>query len=254
MRRLPLERGLADFAMRVAIRRYLPIHGLKQRAPQRSRSSVLRVTTGRLCCKLVATIRPSMTGNGWPRASDSPAIAPQRAATPESIANNRPRNRSASSRRTHCSSVTRLGDWGSLAIPFSSSPIVMTLRNSSPSSRSRTQLTTDAFGLGRTSSETTQVSRSQLTTSQLDSPARITAAREIERNGAQRRFAKEIDKGALGLAGEASVLVRSDHHDCVVTSQGNDLRALVRSFPHNLGQSIFCLLKLPLGQDDSRWF
>src|SRR5436190_23309568 len=76
MRRLPLERGLADFAMRVAMGRYFPIHGLKQRAPQRSRSSVLRVTIVRSCCKLVAAIRPSITGNGWPRASDSPAFTP----------------------------------------------------------------------------------------------------------------------------------------------------------------------------------
>jgi hypothetical protein len=43
--------------------------------------------------------------------------------------------------------VARLLESGSFAIPFSSSPIVITLTNKSSSSRSRTHLTTDAFGL-----------------------------------------------------------------------------------------------------------
>ena len=85
MRRLPLERFLPDFATRDAMQRYFPTHGLKQRAPQRSRSSVLRVTTVKSCCKLVAAIRLSMTGNGWPRASDAPAAEPIRKLAPHPL-------------------------------------------------------------------------------------------------------------------------------------------------------------------------
>ena len=160
---LPLQRGLPDFRNARCHARYFSTQGFTQVAPQRSRSSVLRVTTVRSCCRLVAAMRLSITGNGRPCASDTPTSTPQRAAMRESITNSRPLNRSASSRRTHCSSVARLVETGSFAIPFSSSPIVITLRNKSSSSRSRTHLTTDAFGLGRTNSERTQVSRSQLT-------------------------------------------------------------------------------------------
>ena len=135
-----------------------------QCAPQRSRSAVLRVTTVRSCRRLVAAIRLSMTGSGAPRASDAPTIAPQRAAARASIASTRSWNRSVSSPCTQLSSLILLAETGSLAMPLSNSPRVMALKNKSSSSHRSIQATTEAFGRGRTSSEMTHVSSSQLTT------------------------------------------------------------------------------------------
>src|SRR5213594_4347252 len=74
-----------------------------QRAPQSSKSRVLRVTTVRPWHRLVAAIKLSMTGRGRPRRSDSPTSEPHRVATAKSTARIRVAKRSARSFRTHAS-------------------------------------------------------------------------------------------------------------------------------------------------------